>query len=109
MNTHALLVTVSCEDSTEAERIAEVLLKKKLAACTQILPSMQSMYLWPPESGRFEYATEALLVIKTLEKKWTALEKEILTLHSYQNPEIIATSLAHVTKKYLQWMEKELS
>lgn len=108
MNT-ALLVIVSCENKGQAERIGELLLKKKHAACIQILDRADSIFLWPPGKNRLDYAEEALLLIKTLESKWDALEKEVLRIHSYENPEIIAMPVAHITKKYLSWLTKELS
>jgi periplasmic divalent cation tolerance protein len=105
----AVLVLISCEDKGQAERIGELLLKKKLAACTQVVEHVDSMFLWPPKKNMIDYATEALLLVKTLDSKWVALEKEIIKEHSYENPEIIAIPLTHVTKKYLSWLASELS
>lgn len=105
----ALLVMISCEDKGEAERMGERLLKKKLAACVQVIPHVDSMFLWPPGKNRIDYGDEALLLVKTLESKWATLEKEVLNVHSYENPEIIAAPLTHVTKKYLTWLSRELS
>ena len=62
----------------------------------------------PPGKNRLDYGEEGLLLVKTLESKWAALEKEVQALHSYENPEIIAIPLVHVTKKYLDWMTAEL-
>ncbi len=107
MNT-AILVMVSCEDKNQAEALGEHLLKKKLAACIQIVPHVDSIFLWPPGKNTLDYATESLLLLKTLEDKWTTLEKEVTKSHPYENPEIIAVPLSHVTKKYLAWMSKEL-
>ena len=108
MNT-ALLVMITCADKGQAERIGEHILKKKLAACVQIVDAVDSMFLWPPGKNRLDYAKESILLIKTLDAKWDALEKEVLRAHSYENPEIIAIPLAHVTRKYFAWLTKELS
>lgn len=105
----ALLVMISCEDKGEAERIGERLLKNKLAACVQVVPHVDSMFLWPPGKNRIDYGAEGLLLVKTLENKWSALEKEVLKVHSYENPEIIAIPLTHVTKNYLSWLTQELA
>ena len=43
----ALLVLISCEDKNQAERIGELVLKKKLAACVQIVNAVDSIFLWP--------------------------------------------------------------
>ena len=105
---NAILVIVSCSDKVQAEQIGELLLKKKLAACTQIMNSVDSMFLWPPHKNQVDYAQEAVLLVKTLDRKWKALEKEVISVHSYENPEIIAIPISHVTQKYLAWLESEL-
>lgn len=104
----AILVMISCEDKSQAETIGEHLLKDKLAACIQILPHIDSIFLWPPGKNVLDYATESVLLIKTLDEKWEALEKEVMKIHSYENPEIIAVPLSHVTRTYQKWLEKEL-
>ncbi|MEK7073893.1 MAG: divalent-cation tolerance protein CutA [Patescibacteria group bacterium] len=109
MNQEAILVMISCEDKGGAERIGELLLKKKLAACVQVVPHVDSMFLWPPGKNRIDYGAEGLLLVKTLESKWSALEKEVLKIHSYENPEILAIPIAQVSNKYLAWLTKELS
>lgn len=105
----AILIMISCQDNNQAETIGEHLLKHKLAACVQILKSADSIFLWPPGKNLLDYATESILVVKTLNTKWAAVEKAVLNIHSYENPEIIAIPLAHVTKKYLSWLSSELS
>ncbi len=107
--TKALLVMVSCEDDAEAQRIGEKLLKDRLAACVQVIRQADSMFLWPPGKNRIDYAEEGLLLIKTLESRWEALEKTVKKLHSYENPEIIALPVAYATKDYLSWMTGELA
>ncbi len=104
-----ILVIVSCEDSAQAERIGRELLKIKLAACIQIIPQISSFYLWPPQKQHINMAEESILLIKSLENKWPQLEKEIQKLHTYENPEIIALPITHVSPNYLNWLQKELS
>lgn len=108
MNT-ALLVMISCADKNQAERIGEQILKKKLAACVQVISAADSIFLWPPGKNRLDYAKESILLVKTLDAKWNELEKTVIAAHSYDNPEIIAIALSRVTKKYLTWLTKELS
>lgn len=104
----ALLVMITCADKGQAERIGELLLKKKLAACVQIVDAVDSIFLWPPGKNRLDYAKETILLVKTLDAKWEVLEKEVIRAHSYENPEIIAIPLSHVTRKYLAWLSTEL-
>ena len=51
------LVLTTCPDQAVAERIARALVEERLAACVNILPPMQSLYLW---RGNIESATEHL-------------------------------------------------
>ena len=104
----ALLVLVSCADKNQAEKIGELLLKNKLAACVQILDHADSMFLWPPGKNQIDYALESLLLVKTLDSKWALLEKTVTGAHSYENPEIIALPLTHVSNKYMAWLKSEL-
>lgn len=106
---NAMVIFISCQDKTEAERISELLLKEKLAACCTISSSVNSIFLWPPGKGQLDYADECLLIVKTLETKWEALEERVLAVHSYDNPEILALPVVHGSKKYISWMEHELS
>ncbi|MBI3577619.1 divalent-cation tolerance protein CutA [Candidatus Gottesmanbacteria bacterium] len=103
-----IVVIVTCKDKEEATKIAKRLLEKKLVACAKVLPAAHSLYLWPPKSGKIKEADEIMLIAKTLESKWETIEKEVLSLHSYKNPEIYAVPVSHVSKKYLNWVSGEL-
>ncbi len=103
-----IIIVVTCKNKEGATKIARQLLEKKLVACAKVLPPAHSMYLWPPKSGKIEEADEVMLMCKTLESKWEAIEKEVLSLHTYKNPEIYAIPTSHVSKKYLDWVNGEL-
>jgi len=109
MKQQPVLVLISCADTNEAEYIGSELLKNKNAECAQTLNGIDSMYLWPPKKNTVDYAKEALLLVKTLDNKWNELEKTVRKLHSYENPEIIALPMTHVSKDYLAWMTAELT
>lgn len=104
----SILVYITCKDRMEAKDVGRALLKKRLVACVNIIDNMHSMYLWPPKKGTIEEADEIILLCKTIESKWIALEREVLKLHSYSTPEIAAIPFAHVTKKYANWLNGEL-
>jgi len=107
--TTMLLGIISCQDTAEAEHIGINLLKKKLAACTQVVKGVESAFLWPPGTSRIDYAQEVLLLVKTVESKWKKLEKEVTKTHSYKNPEIIAVPVSRVNNTYLDWITKKLT
>lgn len=103
-----LLGFISCRDHAEADTIGMQLLRKHLVGCMQIIDSVQSSYLWPPGKSTVDYAEESLLLVKTLESKWTSVEREVKRLHSYKNPEISALPVVHVSNSYLKWLTGEL-
>jgi periplasmic divalent cation tolerance protein len=98
----AIIVLVTCKSKAEARRIAMALVKKRLAACGNIFESpVSSIYRW---KGKIERAKEYLLILTCTRSAFTALEREVARLHSYDVPEIIAVPLAHGSQKYLAWI-----
>jgi len=98
-----LIVFTTTRDIEEAEGLAGKIVEAKLAVCVQILPQMKSIYFW---QGSLQKESEHLLLIKTLEQKYEALEKFILSNHSYDVPEIVAVSAEKISKSYLAWMKE---
>src|ERR1700722_1267344 len=69
------VVLVTCESVTQARRIANGVVRKRLAACVNIVLSpVQSIYRW---KGKVERAREVLMMIKTCDKRLAKLEKEV--------------------------------
>lgn len=95
------VVFVTASHKQEAEKIAAGLIKGKLAACVNIVDSVQSIYWW---QGKVDKASESLLIIKTRKTLVNKLIKSVLALHSYQVPEIIALPIIAGNKKYLEWI-----
>lgn len=96
--------TVSSEE--EAKKITRALLEEKLAACVNILPSVESFFWW---EGKIDTAREMLLIIKTLEKNIPFVTKRIKELHSYKVPEIIAMEISGGNNDYLRWIGESIS
>lgn len=100
--TDKIVVLVTCGSVKEARTIARALVKGNLAACVNILPSaVESIYRW---KGKVESAKEFLLVIKTIRKRFAAVQAEVRHLHSYEVPEIIALPIAGGSRDYLSWI-----
>jgi periplasmic divalent cation tolerance protein len=98
----AVLVTVGSGE--EAERIAEAVVVERLAACVNITGPITSIYHW---QGRVERSQEWLLIIKTRAGVFGQLETRVKSLHSYQNPEVIALPISAGTAAYLDWLRGE--
>ena len=90
----------------EAERIAEALVHRRLAACVTLVPEVVSVFWW---EGRVVRDREALLLEKTSRAKWQALMAAFREWQSYQVPEIIALPIEEGSASYLQWLAHSLA
>lgn len=98
-----LIVLNTCPDHETAEKIANTLVDEGLAACINIVPGITSIYQW---NGQREQGSEVLLLIKTRQDRYQALETRITALHPYELPEIISVSLEGGLPAYLQWIDR---
>jgi periplasmic divalent cation tolerance protein len=96
----AIVVTTTTSTAKEAEAIAELLLKNRLAACVQ-LTQIKSKYLW---EGKIAFHDETMLTIKTLQSAYPRVQAAITQAHSYDVPEIIATPVVGTTRAYFDWI-----
>lgn len=99
-------VMVTTETEEQARVIAQSLVGKKLAACVQMVGSVESTYRW---KGKVESARECLCLIKTRESLFPKVEAAIKALHSYETPEIIAVPVVDSSEEYLRWLDESLS
>jgi periplasmic divalent cation tolerance protein len=104
--TSALLVMTTTDSAEAAERIAQVLIERELAACVQVLPTMISIYRW---QGRSERASETLLLIKSTQSLFPQLAAAIQENHPYETPEIIGIAINTGSESYLKWLNESLS
>jgi periplasmic divalent cation tolerance protein len=98
------IVLTTCGSEDEARKIAHALVERRLAACVNILPKIESVYRW---QGKVESAREWLLLIKTSEEKFPAVRDAIRELHSYELPECIALNIEDGSGAYLQWIAEQ--
>jgi periplasmic divalent cation tolerance protein len=98
----SIAVFMTAASSEEAHRLADVLVEKRLAACVQIIPGMESVYRW---RGNVEHAGEVLMIAKTLKSKFVELEQSVRAIHSYDTPEIVAIDLTAGSHPYLEWLK----
>src|ERR1700730_6182325 len=96
------IVLITCGSILEARRIASKVVRKRLAACANIvLGPVQSIYRW---KGRVQGAREVLMLLKTSANRLDELEREVKRLHSYEVPELIALPVSAVSREYLAWL-----
>ena len=98
-----VLTTAGSRD--EALKIARQLVERRLAACVNIVPHVESIYRW---KRKVESSQEWLLVIKSTAKKFAEVRDAIGQLHSYELPECLALSIEDGSTAYLQWLEESM-
>lgn len=95
------LIYVTCKSLEEARKIASDLIERRLAACGNILPSMQSVYRW---EGSMQCDTEVVLIIKTTKNRAGDCRTQIEQSHSYTTPCILEIDVSAVNPGYLKWV-----
>lgn len=100
-----MYLTVLCTvpDLNSGQRIAQTLVHERLAACVNLLPGITSVYCW---QGEVQENHELLLIIKTRQAHYGALEARIRELHPYEVPEIIAHKIEAGLPSYLEWIDQ---
>src|SRR5712692_11085389 len=99
-----LLVLTNLPERAAAERLADLLVEKKLAACVNILAPCRSVYRW---QGAVRHDEEHPMLIKTTAERYPALEQALRSGHPYELPEIIAVPIERGLPAYLQWVAAE--
>src|SRR5881227_3576551 len=99
-----LLVFTNLPERAAAERLAETLLEKQLAACVNILAPCRSLYRW---KGAVQHDEEHPMLIKTTSERYAEFEQALRAGHPYELPEIIAVPVERGLPAYLDWVAAE--
>jgi periplasmic divalent cation tolerance protein len=99
-----VVVFITAKDPEEAQKIAKALVKRRQAACVNIVPAVNSHFWW---KDRLENADESLLIVKTMESLLPEVIKSVKKIHSYSIPEIIALPIVGGSRDYLEWIDHE--
>ena len=99
-----LLVLTNLPDRAAAERIADLLVEQRLAACVNVLAPCRSVYRW---KGALQRDEEHPMLIKTTLERYPALEQALRAAHPYELPEIVALPIERGLPAYLDWVAAE--
>lgn len=99
-----LLVITSLPDRASAERLADALIERRVAACVNVMAPCRSVYQW---QGSVEHSDEHPVFAKTPADRYDALQQAIRELHPYELPEIIAVRVDAGLPAYLAWVVSE--
>jgi periplasmic divalent cation tolerance protein len=106
VSSKALLVLTTCSNPEDAARLGNLLVEQRLAACVNAVNPVTSTYRW---KGQLQQDQETLLVIKTTESRFAALEQAIRTHSSYELPEVIAVAVHAGSLPYLAWLRESVA
>lgn len=94
----ACLITTPVDD---ARPIARAIVEARLAACVNIVPSIESVYRW---DGAVEEDTEALLIVKTTRAAESSLLELLRDVHPYDVFELVSLDIESGNAAYLEWI-----
>jgi len=97
-----VLILTTWPDEATARQAAEDWLQQGLVACVNILPRMQSLYIW---NGELTSGTEHQMLLKTSALRASALQQAIVKAHPYECPEILQLSVSDGYQDYLNWIK----
>jgi len=95
------IVLSTAGSAEEAQKIAQALVERRLAACVNIVGPIQSVYRW---KGAVESAPEHLLIIKTTAAAFPRVRDAIRELHSYELSECVMLSIEAGSEEYMKWI-----
>lgn len=99
-----VLAYVTAPDMETARRIGRVVVERRLAACVNILPGMESVYWW---DGAVQNEREVVLLAKTRSEVFEAFTECVVELHPYEIPCVVAVPLVGGHEPFLSWIRRE--
>ena len=94
------IITTTCSSRTEADALAQGLVRARLAACVQRI-SISSVFSW---QEKLQVEDELLLLIKAPVANYHAIEAYICRHHSYEVPEILLVPVQAGLRAYMDWI-----
>ena len=99
---HSYLIAYCTCPPDQAQQIARELVRRGVCACVNVVPGLSSIYEW---KGEIEEEAESLLVIKTREDRFDALEQAVAEVHPYEVFELVAKRIDRGSAAYLRWID----
>ena len=96
-------VSTATETQDQAVRLAESVVRARLAAGAQVVGPVTSVF-W--HLGQFGTGEEWQLLLKTTAEQYPALEAHLLEHHPWDKPEVAAVPIVAGSEMYLRWVEQ---
>ena len=88
----------------EAKKMSSLLVNKKIAACTNILPSIYSTCVW---NNKIQNDKECSMIIKTSKSRVRKAIQFIVKHHSYDCPAVSAFPIDFSHKDFQKWVMEQ--
>lgn len=99
------IMFLPCADDSEAEKIGEALLDKKLIVCAKRTP-VSSSFFW---QGKTESDKEVLLILESIEENFEKIEEVVREIHSYKTFVLTSLPVTKYSTGVEKWLEEGLS
>lgn len=96
---------VTVPDDKIAKKLSRGLVEQNLAACVNIIPNIQSVYLW---EGKINEDSEYLMIIKTRTSRLEELTKWVRDNHPYSVAEVITLPIQTGNLPYMKWLAESV-
>ena len=97
-------VQITYPNVEEAQNAAKTLVNRRLVACAQIIPQIESRYVW---QGKTRVDSETLLLCKTRSTLFERLAEVVASEHSYECPQIVGVPLEFIASSYRDWLDEQ--
>lgn len=87
----------------EARKISRYLVQERYVACAQIIPWIESVYLW---NNQIETNQESKIVLKARLEYYEAIKEIIKANCKYEIPEITYMTIDGGNEEYLNWLKE---
>lgn len=85
----------------EARKISRYLVQERLVACAQIVPWIESIFMW---NNQEDTVQESKITFKTRHELYDKIKQIIEENASYEVPEITYTHIDGGNELYLKWL-----
>jgi periplasmic divalent cation tolerance protein len=99
-----LLIYTTFPDADTALSVGEDLVRRKLAACVNVIPGMRSVYAW---KGTVERGEEAVAIVKTRLALQEEVQRALRERHPYETPIVLALQPSGGDPDTLAWLFAE--
>lgn len=100
------LLYITVKDIDQARHLCRELVERRLVACANILPQMESIYRW---NGELQTDQEVVVLLKTEARLVEAATRAILDLHTYETPCVLVLAVDAGSEGYVKWLRAQVT